>query len=67
VSDSDLLIQANAALHALVTGQQMVECDYNGRRVKFTPSNIDALRSYIAELTARINNQRTRGAIGFIL
>lgn len=67
MSDAELLAQAQAALHALLTGQQMVEVDYNGRRVKFTPATVNNLRAYISELQARIANQCQRGAIGFIL
>lgn len=67
MSDAELLADAQAALHALLTGQQMVEVEYNGRRTRFTPATINTLRAYISELQARINGQCQRGAIGFIL
>lgn len=44
------LVEAKSALHALLTGQQMVEVGYGERRVKYTQTNITQLRSYIAEL-----------------
>lgn len=65
-TDQQLLDEAMAARHALVTGQQAIEVDFGTYRTKFNPSNRDALDSYIAELQARIAGEARRGAIGVI-
>lgn len=62
----DLLTQALAARHALITGQQAVEVDFGTYRTKFTPANRDALDSYISELQTQIAGLQRRGAIGVI-
>lgn len=71
MSDQDLLDQANAARHKLLTGTAAVEVDVvgasgGGYRTKFTAANREALQSYIDELEQRIAGKRTRGAIGFV-
>lgn len=65
-TDQDRLDAAQAALHKLLTGTSVVEVDTGQYRAKFTPANIDALRSYIAELQQKLAGAAPRGAIGFI-
>lgn len=54
-SNAQLLTQAEAAYHALMTGKQArVVVDQNGERVEYNTSNRDALRAYIADLRALV-------------
>ena len=65
---SELLAQAKAAKHKLVTGQlARVFMDQNGERVEFTATNLDALNTYIRELEALVSPTPTyRKPIGFV-
>ncbi|MBI1202555.1 MAG: hypothetical protein GC182_08595 [Rhodopseudomonas sp.] len=66
-TDQDLLDQANAARHKLLTGTSAVEVDMGTYRARFTPANREALESYIAELSARISGcAPRRGAVGIV-
>ena len=52
---AELLAEAKAALHQLVTSQSPVEVrDSDGSSVRFTPGNVSRLRTYIAELEAQL-------------
>lgn len=64
---AELLAQAKAAKHKLVTGQlARVFMDQNGERVEFTATNLDALNSWIRELEALASPTPTyRKPIGF--
>lgn len=54
---AQLLTQAEAAYHALLTGKQArVVVDQNGERIEYTSANRDALRAYIEELRAKVAN-----------
>lgn len=66
MSDQDLLDQANAARHKLLTGIAVVEVDMGTYRARFTPANREALDAYIQELEERIAGTPRRGAIGFV-
>lgn len=44
------LTEAEAALHALATGQRVVDVWRDGRRVTFSQATIGQLRDYIAQL-----------------
>ena len=50
------LVEAEAALHALMTGSRVQAVARDGRRVEYTSAaaSVDALKSYIAELEAQI-------------
>lgn len=63
-----LLDEARAARHKLVTGQlPRVFMDQNGERVEFTATNISALDAYIRQLEAEVAGvPRARKPIGFI-
>lgn len=51
LTTAEKLAQAEAALHALLTGKSArVVVDQNGERVEFTSINLGALRAYIDEL-----------------
>lgn len=48
------LAEAEAARHALATGQRVVDVWRDGRRVKYQESNKADLAAYIDDLTTRI-------------
>jgi len=51
MADPTLLAQAEAALHALLTGRQSVEVVQEGKgMVKYKPADANQLRAYIAWL-----------------
>lgn len=54
-SVKERLTQAEQAYHELQTGSQVVETEYNGRRMKFYPSSQRKLKAYIEELKLQIN------------
>jgi hypothetical protein len=57
---SQLLTQAEAAYHQLVTGKApRVVVDQNGERVEYNTANRDALRAYIEELRAKVVDPST--------
>jgi hypothetical protein len=66
MTDQEMLDAARLALHQLLMGQGIVECEFAGQRTKFTMANSDQLKAYIAELEAKIAGNPTRGAIGFV-
>lgn len=52
---ADLLAEAKAALHKLLTGQAVASFrDSNGELVTYTAANRGALSSYIAELERQL-------------
>lgn len=59
------LAEAEAALHALMTGKQSVSVGYESKTVTYTKAEIGALRAYIAELKARLG-QGGRRALGVV-
>ena len=63
-----LLDEARAARHKLVTGQlARVFMDQNGERVEFVATNIGALDSYIRSLEGLLaGTPRARKPLGFI-
>jgi hypothetical protein len=64
---SDMLADAQLALHRLQIGQSAVEVTVaGGFTTKFTPANIDKLMAYVQQLQDQINGVKTRGAIGFV-
>lgn len=48
------LVEAEAALHALLTGSMEASIDYDGRQVAFTMANADRLDAYVARLKSQI-------------
>lgn len=61
---AELLAQAEAAYHQLVTGlQPRVVVDQNGERIEYTSANRGALYSYIQELKARVAAPNANPAI----
>ncbi len=61
----NMLAEAEAAYHALLTGQMAVSVTKDGRRVDFTRADIDKLRNYIDDLNTqlgRTNRRRLRPA-----
>lgn len=64
---SDMLADAQLALHRLQIGQSAVEVTVaGGYTTKFTPANIDKLQAYVQQLQDQISGTPTRGAIGFV-
>lgn len=65
------LLEAEAAKHAIATGQQVEQfIDQNGEQVRYTTSNLEDLKGYIRELQEALNPlaaflHRPR-AIGFL-
>jgi hypothetical protein len=47
--------EASTALHQLMLGKSVVEVWRDGRRMNFTGANADALRNYISQIDAQIN------------
>lgn len=67
----DDLASAKAALHALITGEQIVSVTVNGgRENRYTPADASKLRRYIAELEAEcgeaLADGSTRGKRGVV-
>ena len=53
-----MLVEAEAAYHALLTGTAVVEVvDQNGEKVRFTPANRYALQNYIGTMRAELCQQ----------
>ena len=60
-TDSELLAEALAARHALLTGTMTASVRFaDGRAVTYTAANLGQLDSYIAELRASIAGSRRR-------
>lgn len=58
------LTEAEGALHNLLMGMSEIEISYEGRTVKYTPTSIPNLRSYIASLQKQLGKSTGRsGAI----
>lgn len=54
-SAQDRLVEARAALHALMTGQQVVSVrDADGSSVEYGRASVGALRAYITALQAEV-------------
>ncbi|MBR0871188.1 phage tail protein [Bradyrhizobium tropiciagri] len=66
MTDQEMLDQAKAALHRLMIGEAVVECEWQGQKTKFGQANINQLRAYVAELEARIAGLPVRGAMGIV-
>lgn len=53
---AELLAEARAAYHDLMTGGSVVEVtDQNGERIKYTPVNALRLSAYIQQLESQLN------------
>ncbi len=64
---TDMLADAQLALHRLQIGQAAVEVTVaGGFTTKFTPANIDKLQAYVQQLQDQIAGVNTRGAIGIV-
>lgn len=65
------LLEAQLALHKLMTGQKEVEVDFGqNRKVRYTETKISDLRRYISELEnqiAALEGGRVRGPIYQVL
>ncbi|MFZ6686594.1 gpW family head-tail joining protein [Undibacterium sp. SXout11W] len=48
------LAAAESALHSLQTGQQVVEFDRGGTKIRYTPAQVPQIESYIAKLRSQI-------------
>lgn len=64
VATKQLLAEARAAYHALMTGTMArVVVDISAERVEFTPANAQKLYNYIMELERQLNVQAGGSAI----
>ena len=66
-SNSDLLAEAEAALHALLTGKAVVRIRHGEREeMEFARADVDKLKAYIATLRGgRITTVRIYSSKGF--
>ncbi len=60
------LAEAEVAYHKLITGQQRVEVTYDGKSVRYEKSNINELKTYIANLKMLIKTDGRGGRSGAI-
>lgn len=58
------LSEAETALHKLVTGQQTVRLEYDGKSVTYTQATMGQLRAYIAELEVKTGKRSSRSRAG---
>lgn len=62
---ADRVTAAEDALQKLMTGSMREEVRYqNGDMVRFTPADVQKLRSYIEDLKNELCGGKPRGAIG---
>lgn len=65
---TDMLADAQLALHRLQIGQSAVEVTVaGGFTTKFAQADIVKLQAYVQQLQDQISGTPTRGAIGFVL
>ena len=57
------LTQARDALHALLTGEQVVSFSIAGTTTSYSAGNIDALRRYVRELEAECGETDSSGKV----
>ena len=58
LTTAELLAEAKAAYHALMTGQSVAEArDSDGQTVRYTQANVTRLKVYIAELEALLSSK----------
>lgn len=55
VKIQSLLLEAQTAMHQLLTGTKAVKIERNGRKVEFKPTDKADLKLYIAELQGSLN------------
>lgn len=60
----DNIAAAEAALQKLMTGSLREEVRYDSQLVRFTPTDVNKLTSYIADLKSQAAGGKARGAIG---
>jgi 23S rRNA pseudoU1915 N3-methylase RlmH len=62
LTNEQKLAEAQAAYHALLTGQQIVTINYEGRSVQYRnfASDLEQLRAYIQQLTGLIDPCKVR-------
>jgi flagellar biosynthesis chaperone FliJ len=58
------LSEARAALHALMTGKQVVRIQKDGRSVEYTATRKRDLEQYINQLERQIDNNKRRRPAG---
>jgi hypothetical protein len=63
-SPEQRLLEAEDALHLLLTGTQEVRVQYENTSVQYTTANIDELRRYIALLRGEVDSSKARRPFG---
>ncbi len=58
------LSEAETALHKLVTGQQTVKLEYDGKSVTYSQASMGDLRAYISELQVKTGQKSRRCRAG---
>jgi hypothetical protein len=64
---AEKIVEAEEALHRLLTGSLEQEVEYDGQRVKFGATDAAKLSAYISQLKAELAGQCSRGFVGFVL
>lgn len=62
MATADRLIEAQNALHELVTGGKPVKIKKDGREIEFAPANKAQLEHYIQSLKSELGTHRRRPA-----
>lgn len=63
---AEKIADAEAKLHALLTGAAVVEVEVDGIQTKFRPADAAQLDAYLGRLRAELSGGGRRGAIGFV-
>ena len=59
LSLAERLVEAEGALHGLLTGQAVVQVtDQSGESVRFAQTSVSRLRAYVAQLRAEVAGAR---------
>ena len=68
MTTQQLLDEATAARHALLTGKARVVCGMGDRRTEYTPANLAALDTYIGELRRALAGKKAaRSRISYMV
>jgi predicted house-cleaning NTP pyrophosphatase (Maf/HAM1 superfamily) len=66
LTDQQMLDDAAAKYHKLVTGAQAVEVDFGTHRAKFAVADANKLKNYIQQIEDKIAGATRIGAIGIV-
>ncbi len=67
MTDEELLAEAKAAYHALMTGTSVVEArDQNGEMIRYSVANAGRLAAYIQQLEWKLNPTAPKGPMRLV-